>query len=388
MFAADKAAYGWIGLAARPAAYAILFVAALALAVNVFNPYTMDFVSYWAAGKLTLAGTPAASYDYALHRAVEMQAAPVDGGMPFPYAPPYLILVAPLAGLSYPLAAILWVASTFAFYLYTVRRLVPRGGWVATSFPPVLTNAVIGQNGFLTCGLMAGGLALLARRPFLAGLVLGGLVLKPQLGLVLPFALLAGREWRAIAGAAASTAGLLLLGIALFGLDAYLAWLGQAPLYTQIVTEGLSGWRRMASVYASLRLAGVGDLIASLASLAVALAAAAAASLVWSRTRDLGARAGSLASATALASPYLYGYDTLILVLPFLWLAERRDDRRLLGLIWLLLLVGYLQNWVPGLTVNLTPLAAIGLLALVCRRALRESPDGAAVIAAPGLRPA
>lgn len=376
MTAAETRAYGWIGVAARPATYAVLFVATLALAANVTNPFAMDFVSYWAAGVLTLDGNPAASYDYALHRAVELQVVPLQGGMPFPYAPPYLLLVAPFALLPYSMAVIVWVLITLAGYLYSVRRLAPQGGWVAMSFPPVLTNAVMGQNAFLTCGLMAGGMSLLTCRPFVAGLVLGGLILKPQLGMVLPFVLIAGREWRAFWGAAVSSSGLLALGAAVFGFGAYQAWLAQAPLYTQIVTDGLVGWHKTASVYAALRLAGADGATATAVHMIVAILAISAASLVWYRSRDIGARAGSLAAATALASPYLYGNDTLILVLAFLWLASKPGQRVALALIWLLSLAGFLQNWWGEVfTLNLIPLVSIALLTMVCRQALREASD-------------
>lgn len=374
MIAAEKSAYGWMGVAARPATYAMLFIATLSLAANVVNPFAMDFISYWAAGVLTLGGDPAASYDYAVHRAIEVQVAPLQGGMPFPYAPPYLLLVIPFALLPYPYAAVAWVVTTFAAYSWWVRRFAPGGGWIAASFPPALTNAVMGQNAFVTCGFMAGGMWLLARRPFSAGLLLGALIFKPHLGLALPFVLIAGREWRAFLGAALSSSGLLLLGLAIFGASAYQAWLAQAPLYTQILAEGLSGWHKMASVYAALRLAGAGGTTATVVHMAVAILAISAASLVWHRSSDIGARAGSLAAATALASPYLYGNDTLILVLPFLWLASKPRSRPALALIWVISLIGFLQNWWgETFATNLIPLVSVALLTMVCRQVMREA---------------
>lgn len=363
--------YGWIGKAARPAALVFLFVIVLALAANAVSPYTMDFVSYWAAGKLTLAGNPIGSYDIALHRSVELQAAPVAGAMPFPYPPPFLFLVAPFALLPFPAAAICWVGATFLFYLFAVRALAPGSGWIAAAFPPVLTTAVIGQNGFLLCGLLALGMALLPRRPLLAGAVLGCLIVKPQLGVVLPFVLLATGQWRAIAGAALSSAGLFGLGAIVFGIESYLAWIAQAPTYTAIVVDGLSGWHRMASLYTSLRLAGMGEAIALALHGLAALTAVAAACLIWRRSPDIGARAAGLAAATALISPYLYGYDTIILVLPFLWLAKDPRNRAMLAPIWCVSLAGFLQNWADGLTVNVMPVVAVALLALVWKRVRR-----------------
>lgn len=375
MAMAEGHVHGWIGRAAKFAAYAFLLVATLALAANFASPYPMDFISYWAAGVLVLDGNPLGSYDIALHREIELRAAHVEGAMPFPYPPPFLLVVAPFGLLPFATAALCWVAITFLFYILCMRAFAPRAGWVAAAYPPVLTTAVIGQNAFLLGGLMAGGLALLARRPFLAGIVLGGLVVKPQLGVVLPFVLLAAREWRAIAGAALSSMGLLALGAAAFGIHAYAAWLEQAPTFAAVMTENLSGWHKMASVYAALRLAGAGHALALSLHIAVAVGAVGAACLVWHRVRDIGARAGSLAAATALISPYLYGYDTLILVLPFIWLAQFPRDRAALAAIWLISLAGFLQNWVAALPVNPTPLAAIWLLLLVYRRATGGEAD-------------
>lgn len=368
MSAAGEGGYGWMERAAKPAALLVLVVATLALAAQFSQPYPVDFVSFWAAGNLALDGNPAGAYDYDLHRAAESQAVAMRGGMPFPYPPPFLLLAAPFGLLPYAPALLAWVVASFAFYLLCVRALFPRAAWLAAAFPPVMTNAIIGQNGFLTCGLLAAGLALLPKRPWAGGAVLGLLILKPQLGLALPFVLLAGREWRAFAGAAASALGLLLAGAALFGAQAYLAWLGQAPLYAAIVTDGLTRWSEMASVYASLRLAGLGDQPALALHLCVAAAAIAIACAIWRRTAELGPRAASLAGATMLASPYLYGYDTILLVLPFLWLAGSARDRLPLLSIWAISLAAFLQIWGGALPVNVAPLAAILLLALVWRR--------------------
>lgn len=372
MLAADEGAYGWLGRAAKPVALAFLFVAALALAAQFVRPYSVDFVSYWAAGSLVLDGNAAAAYDLDVHRAVEEQAVAVRGGMPFPYPPPFLILAAPFASLDFVPALIAWVVVTFAVYAFALRQVAPRAGWIGGAFPPVMTNAIVGQTGFLMFGLLAGGLALLPKRPLLAGAMLGLLVLKPQLGLVLPFVLLAGREWRAIAGVAAGSLGLLLVGAASFGADSYVAWLGQAPLYAEIARTGLTGWNEMASVYAALRLAGLGDSPALALHLLVALVAVVAACAVWRRTKATGARAASLAAATALASPYLYGYDTILLVLPFLWLAESAWARPVLAVAWGLSLASFLHIWAPGVPVSVAPLASILLLVLVCRHAWRE----------------
>lgn len=362
-------------LPAMAVALLFLFVAVLALVTVLRDPYQMDFISYWAAARLGLEGNPAAAYDFAAHRAVELQATMV-GGLPFGYPPSFMLLVAPFALFSYPVGAVAWVVVTFALYALAVRWWQPEFLWPALAMPPVLINAITGQAGFLTAVLFLGGAALLPRRPFAGGLVLGLLVVKPQLGLVLPFVLLAAWQWRAIAGAAVSSVGLLLIGLIAFGWRTYEAWIGQAGLFAAVASEGLAGWHRMASVYAAARFAGLDAGPAWILHGLAALAALAAALWVWHRHADWGARIAALAAATLLASPYMFGYDTLILVASFAWLIARGRHLLPAAACWAVLLLGLLQalGWSAG--PNLAPLAPIVLLALVLVELRRDQRDG------------
>ncbi len=376
MIVGEEGSFRGLRMVAMAVALSFLFVAVLAIVTNILDPYQMDFVSYWAASVLSLDGNPAGAYDLALHRSVEQGAVGLDGGLPFAYPPYFLLPLAPFGLLPYPLAAACWILATFAFYAAAARRLAPGFQWLALSFPPVLVNAITGQSGFLTAGLLLGGLALLPRRPLAAGLLLGCLIVKPQLGLVLPFVLVAGRQWRAVAGAAASSAGLILAGLLVYGWGAYAAWLGNGPLFASIVADGLAGWHKMASVYASLRLAGLSGQAASAVHALVAAAAVVAACAVWRRDCPWGAKAGALAAATALASPYLYVYDTLILVAPFVWLASRGRDRVLLAVLWCVPFLSLAQIAGLDASVNLAPLVPAGLLVLLVRSLPRRgAPD-------------
>jgi hypothetical protein len=360
--------------AARAAALLVLFVGALAVWVNLFHTSSTDFISYWAAAVLALGGDPAAAYDVDLHRSVQERVMAREGLMPFGYPPPFLLLVLPFGLLPYSIAAASWVLATFAAYFAVSARAWPGSRWLLLAFPAVLVNAIVGQNGFLTAALFIGGLALLGKRPFLAGLVLGCLVIKPQLGLLLPFAFIAARQWRAFAGAALSSAGLLLLALLLFGSGPYLAMAELAPLLSTIVTDGRAGWHKMASVYASLRLAGLPSGPAWIVHGAVAAAAALATWRVWRSKAGLPAKSAALAAATLLISPYLFLYDTLILLIPFLWLAGAGADRRLLALLWCVPFVSLAQSWGFNDTVNLLPLVPVALLVLIRRQLADPDP--------------
>ncbi len=351
-------------LLAMAVSLCFLFLVVMALVTILRDPYQMDFVSYWAAGRLGLEGQAPLAYDFNAHRAVELQATMV-AGIPFGYPPAFLILAAPFALLPYPVAAVAWVVLTWALYAVAVRRWAPNAFWLAMAMPPLLINAITGQAGFLLAALFVGGMALLPKRPLLGGMLLGLMVLKPQLGIVLPFALAAGREWRAFAGAAISAAGLLLLGLLLFGWGSYQGWFGSANLYASVVADGLAGWQRMASVYSALRFDGLGAAPAWIAQGLAAAAAIAVTGLLWRRKAAWGARAGTLAAATALASPYLFGYDLLLLIMPFAWLVARGRHAVPLALCWALMLLGLLQalGWSGG--PNLAPLVPVLLMVLI-----------------------
>ena len=96
-------------------------------------------------------------------------------------------------------------AGWYAFYR-ALRLAMPGQGalLLALAAPAVFINAVGGQNSTWTAALFGSGLSLLERRPLLAGGLLGLLIYKPQLGLLIPVALLAGRHWRASEGVAVS----------------------------------------------------------------------------------------------------------------------------------------------------------------------------------------
>lgn len=333
---------------------------------NAANPTDRDFISFWGAAQLALTGDPAGAYDQSKLHAVQAAVVTfVNGdGMPFPYPPAFLALVAPFALMPFAASMALWSASTFALFFVAIRRMFPESGLLAAAFPPVFFNAAIGQNAFLTAAIFICGMLLLQRRPFAAGLLLGCLVIKPQLGLLLPVALLAAGQWRAIAGAAVSSIGLLVLGAALFGMAATEAWLAQMPLYVSIGRDGLVGWHKMASVYAAMRQIGAGMELAFAVHLTVAAGAAAAVWLAWRSKADLLAKASVLAAATMLASPYVFPYDALLLVIAFFWLAQRGAATLPLAILWFLPILTIAQIGSTAGPINLQPVVPIGLLIL------------------------
>jgi hypothetical protein len=335
---------------------------------NFFDPPGMDFVSFWAAGRLALIGKAVLAYDIQAHRAIELTVGQVRGIMSFPYPPPILMLFAPFSLLPFGVAFVAWVLSTCGFYVWSARRVAPFP--LSLAIPTAIPNAGIGQTGFLFTGLFIAAAEILPRRPILAGLLFGCFALKPQIGFLIPLALLAGSEWRALLAAACSAAALYAMGLIVFGVGSYEAFLKILPRYAEFLSKSAWEWNTLASVFAFLRYFGVPQ---QMALAAQAICAAGAAFVTWRAWRlGLETRVVVLATASILISPYLFTYDTIFMVLPFAWFL-RAGDRYMAALVWfgcLLPFVSY-SHYYSG--PNTVPLVAIvSLWALRARIWLKE----------------
>lgn len=346
---------------------AILSLTAIAtgVLVNWQHPYLMDFLSYWAAAVLTVGGSPADAYDVVLHHAAQQNAFPFDTRLPFAYPPPYLLLLVPLGMLPYAAAAAVWIAATLSAYAAAARRIMPDWNAAALAFPPVAICGISGQNGLLTAALFMAGVSMLGARPFVAGVIFGCLAIKPQLGVLLPIAFIAAREWRAFAGATTAVMAMIMLSLISLGSAPWIGFFSQFSLFAAIATDGLVGWHKMASIYTSLRLAGLENLAAWAIHGVCALAAAIAVWQVWRGTDDTLTRGAILAPASLLISPYLYVYDQVMLIISLYWLARAGQHKAWLALLYLLPITTIAQFWSQSPTINLAPLAPLGALALV-----------------------
>ncbi|MBV1689336.1 DUF2029 domain-containing protein [Novosphingobium sp. G106] len=254
--------------------------------------------------------------------------------------PPLLLGIWPLGLLGFPEAWVVWIVVTYAVWFIATRRLHAELSWPIAAFPGALVAAWHAQTGFLTSAIQAAVAGLLDKRPFVAGLFVGALVIKPHLALLFPVAFLAGRHWRAVAGAAVSVLGLLALSWLVFGTATMLAypksWAASNLLLT---TSSDVFFLRQVTVYAMVRVA-----VSSQAGLAtqavVTLAMAVLTWRAWARPGPMEGKLALLFVATPLATPYLFSYDLPFLVMPLCWLVETERARGFPGWsrTWLLLL--------------------------------------------------
>ncbi len=405
MFAAKLAKADWLDsarLRAYPrvflAVYAVLIVGLVLVSPHFIDPggkpVGTDFISFWSAGKLALNGEAAAAYDYARHYEVERAALPWPAGhevpyFAFAYPPLFLMIAAALALLPYGLSLALWLASTLLAYLATIHAILPdrRVLAPALAFPAVILELGHGQNAFLTCALLGGGLLLLQRWPMTAGMLFGLLAIKPQLGLLLPLALIVGREWRASFAAVLTLVVTVAMSVLLLGRDSWLAFFASAGTSRRLLLEeGAVGWAKFQSVFSGLRLLGSSVAFAYGVQALFLAAAAAAVIWAWRRPAEPGLKYAVLVLASLLATPFVLDYDLVLLALPIAWLAASGLSRGFLDwektvlfAAWLLpFLCRLLAEWTA---LSITP-AVLGIFLLLVMRRIRRESGPAARIAA------
>lgn len=281
-----------------------------------------DFVNYWFAAKLTLAGEhrllfqPQAYYE-ALNalfgREMELRS--------WSYPPHALLFLWPLGFLPYPLAFLVFSALGLALYLFGLSRFLaasPVGGDRGVALqvavlvlPYVSTQLAVGQNGFWFAGIILLALALRDTRPWTSGLLIGLLSLKPQLAVLLPVLLLVERRWTVIFSAALATLALVAAATALFGFESFRLF-ATVTLANQkaVMIEWVGIFLRlMPTPFAFLRVAGIDAALA--VEINLVFSAAMAIVAIWCIARATSDFRRSLAflAASALVSPYFFFYD-------------------------------------------------------------------------------
>ena len=391
-------AYIWQGLrsgewltASRMRAYCLIL---LGLSVVVFagwivasdglisrdgQPIGTDFSNVYAAGTLTWQGRSATAYTPALQHAAEK--AVFDGReVPFYgwHYPPFFFAIAVLvAAVPYVWGLAIWLIASFAAYLAAIRAILPRQETLlaAAAFPAVFVNVGHGQNGFLTAALLGGALHWLDRRPWLAGVLIGLLAYKPQFGVLIPIALLAGGRWRTIGAATATVAALVAVSFVLLGSGIWHAFADSLNFTQTVVLEqGGTGWEKIQSIFSAVRAWGASVPVAY--AVQAALFAVLAASLAWLWHSDAAfeLKAAALALGSLLATPYVLDYDLVVLAVAIAFFARHgllrgfRDfEISLLAAAWL---VPLLSRSIAGATfIPLGLCVGLTLYGCVLRRA-------------------
>ncbi|WHO37682.1 glycosyltransferase family 87 protein [Sphingobium sp. AP49] len=368
----------WLVLAATLIGLVVLFATAHGTVDSLGRPLGTDFSNVWTAGWMADHGQAAQAWSWSAHHAVQ-QTTHHDAAIPFygwHYPPPFLIVATLLAQLPYIAALILWQAVTLAGALLVVRHILPNDRdalLIALGAPVVLICLGHGQNAFLTASLLGGGMALLDRRPWVAGMLLGALVYKPQFAVLIPVLILARGNVRAFLGAGLTAAGLCLLTLLLWGWPVWQAFIDSLPLTRHVVIEaGSTGWEKIPSPFAAVRQWG-GAIPLAYAVQGLVTASAIAAAALFARRGTMEVRGAAALSAALLCTPYVLDYDYVLLGMAIAFLVadmRRRGvlrwEKSWLAYAWLAPLCGRAVAQFTYVPIDL--IGALALLALAMRR--------------------
>jgi len=298
------------------------------MAPKVSVPVAQDFPLHWTASFLTLSGEPAAVYDYARLRLAEKNLTG-SGPLPWPYPPSALLVDLPLALAPYLCSLALWLTLTMGIYLLVLFQIAPHPLTIlwALAFFGTFANFCQGQNGFLSATLVGGGLLLLTTNPLVGGMLLGLVSYKPHIAVLIPLALLAGRQWRALGGAILSGMCLIIVSAAFFGADLWRLFLQNSSVTLNSLHTETLWFSKMPSVYAASRMAGYGLPLAWLFHGLAMLVALTLVLWIWSRPTSPAIRATALVLAILVFSPHIWYYDLTLLALPLAWLWQEGRTR-------------------------------------------------------------
>jgi arabinofuranan 3-O-arabinosyltransferase len=369
-----------------PVFYAVFFLYLYSHGLWLLNkdgmPVYHDFTNMFVAGWEALHGHAASVYDPVEHLKAQERLMGTERTLfsIWPYPPPYFLILAPLAALPYLVAFFAFETGTLLGLVVVVHRIVRRTPAIALVLASPFTawNFLMGQSGFLTATLIGSALLLLEHRPVLAGVFIGSLTYKPQFGILFPVALVASREWRAFASAAATATLLAVASAAAFGIGTWTtlpqAFAAQAGV--NLFPDTPSQWAKLQTVYGLISYFNGGVVIAGLAQILVTCGAGVVVWLAWRSNVRYALKAAALSAGVLIATPYAFGYDLAAIAIPVAFLAS---DQLRVGLLRgeqtaLLTLFAVSLSIIPaGGRAPVGALALLVLYFLIMRRSLHSS---------------
>lgn len=364
------------------ALYAAALIAWFATAHGLLDwmdrPLGTDFSEVWVSGRFVLEGHPALPFDNdALFAAERAAFGEKTALFAWGYPPFFLALAAFFALFPYLWALLIWQFGSLLAYLAVMRKIVPRQETIllALAFPAVFVNLTHGHNGFLTASLMAGGLLALEKRPYLAGFLFACLAYKPQYGLLIPLALACGLYGRAFLAATFSFILLTLATLAAWGEAPWLEFIASLTYSREVLLEqGNTGFYKMQSIFAAVRMLGGSVSFAYLAQGLVLAILVITTALLWAKQADWRLKSAALLTAAILATPYCLDYDMMVIAPALAFVvafALQRGfvpyEKSLLAVIWFTPLIA--RTFAQTTAVPLGLLSLLALYGWICWRA-------------------
>ena len=316
-----------------------------------------DFLHFYVLGHMAAEGRSDVLYDAGELRIEQTRLVPASGDRWFVpiYGPQTALIFAPFARLPYLCAAFCWALVTVALYGASVwllwrgsPALAGRGGLIAlaaAAYPPFCSLVLHGQTSALPLLCLALGYAALGGdRRWWAGVALGSLIIKPQLGLALAVVMVCRREWRVIGGAVAAIAaqwGLSALVLGTEPLLSYLDMLRKGPSLAALLEPKPD---QLHSLRAFWTLLVPQPSVAFALYILSSIVVLAATVRLWRENVPLECRYSALAIATVLVAPHLGLYELVVLAPAFILTGNEseRAGRRTRPVLRLILYIAFL----------------------------------------------
>lgn len=328
--------------------------------LNPLNVPFPDFLVFQAAARAWLDGQSGLIYDVEAFTRYQAEVF-VDTYRstlrfrPFLYPPTWLLVLLPLGLLATFVACAAFMGGSIAVAT-ALEGFRDWWGWAAIVASPAAVRVFLaGQNTFLSLALFYGGFRLLERSPVVAGILLGLLSYKPQLWILVPFALLAGRHWVALWWTIGTVFAFSLASLSVFGVEIWAAFFGalrDAASESQANLMFERNYMLMTTLLASARILGLPTALAGLIQVVGACLAIAAVWFSFRRFRPDAASVAVLLVATFLVSPYTLIYD-LLLLMPAAVMLYRRGatggfyplERIAYAIVWVIPVAGLFLNF-------------------------------------------
>jgi hypothetical protein len=262
-----------------------------------------DFSVFWTAGWMVFEN-PARLYDHEfMTRAQDWLIN--SGPRPFAYPPSSLLFFAPFGLLPFWTAYGVWVALSVAAFIAASRMVAkPIAVGLALLSPAVVQAAYVGQTSLLLGAAAMSGIALVPRRPVVAGAILGvAAAVKPQMFVLAP--VLLWGNWSALAGFVGGGAAMFVASLA-FGPHLWIDWLAGVRSFAEII-EGMGITDYGVSPLSAAGFFGITGL-GALAIQAVGILAGVALA-IWARRGNTQVQVFGLLAGAFLCSPYVMFYD-------------------------------------------------------------------------------
>jgi len=294
-----------------------------------------DFLHFYTLGTLAREGRGGLLYNVPVQTALLHQLVPEAKNYVYVplYGPQVSLLFSPFSRLPYSSALLVWLGLNVLIYgacCFAVWKCCPslaNRGWMvlllAIAFPGISQLLAWGQTSGLALMLFTlAFLALQSKQNFLAGLAIGCLIFKPQLGLAAAVVFVFLQQWKVVGGAVLSALAQIGVGWLRFGMPVMRDYI-RALAHVNEVSAQLEP-----RPYQTHSLRSFWTMVIPWPEVALALYLASAivvfALLVrcWRRESNLAVKFSALLLATVLVSPHLTVYDLVVLAPAFLLLGD------------------------------------------------------------------